>query len=147
MHSEDAQALVSAAETAQANDVVCAIAENFRIEDIFVKCGAQFGIDTGLGDLLEIQWAAFVHMPPETSPCAQNQMSDSMCTPRHAATPGRQVSEYNGGMIMDAGVHTAAALRVLAGGRQVDRVSAFVSRKGSHLPKIDTVASILRFTQ
>ncbi len=60
----------------------------------------------------------------------------------------RQVPEYQGGFLLDGGVHFVAGLRYLlaAGNEQITDLAAFTSLIQKKLPPVDTVHATLRIT-
>ncbi|KAJ8133404.1 hypothetical protein O1611_g225 [Lasiodiplodia mahajangana] len=59
-------------------------------------------------------------------------------------TPWRTVPEYQGGFLLDGGVHYTAALRKLLGQDPVASVIAMTSLVTSHLPPKDTINAIIQ---
>lgn len=60
-------------------------------------------------------------------------------------TEWRQKPEYQGGFLLDGGVHYAAASRLfLSGDSAADTVQAFTDQVQGHLPPIDTVNAIIK---
>ena len=61
-------------------------------------------------------------------------------------TPWRQKPEYQGGFVLDIGVHFIATLRLLLGaaGDKLSRVSAFTCQVREHLPPVDTANATLK---
>ena len=53
--------------------------------------------------------------------------------------------EYQGGFLLDGGVHTIAAIRLLlsGGGEKIKSISAFTAQLQKHLPPVDTLNSTL----
>ena len=62
------------------------------------------------------------------------------------ATPWRQTPDYQGGFILDAGIHFAAALRLLLGNEdgKLEKLSAFTCQLQEYLPPIDTANATLK---
>ncbi|KAI0445272.1 hypothetical protein F4803DRAFT_196318 [Xylaria telfairii] len=63
---------------------------------------------------------------------------------KYYKTPWRTTPEYQGGFLLDGGVHYTAAIRKLLGGDTVASVIALTSLVTSHLPPKDTVYAILQ---
>lgn len=61
-------------------------------------------------------------------------------------TAWRQKPDYQGGFLLDAGVHWAAATRLLLAGEEnkPQTVQAFTAQTCEHLPPIDTVNAIIK---
>ena len=60
-------------------------------------------------------------------------------------TPGRKVPEYQGGFLLDGGVHFVAALRALlnAANDEIKDITAFTSLLQKKLPPVDTVHALI----
>ncbi|KAF3928939.1 hypothetical protein AA313_de0206724 [Arthrobotrys entomopaga] len=58
--------------------------------------------------------------------------------------PGGKYFEHQGGFCLDAGVHNAAALRMLVGEDEIASLSAFTTLLQQHLLPIDTIKSTVR---
>lgn len=65
---------------------------------------------------------------------------------KYIETPWRKVPEYQGGFLLDGGVHQIAALRLMlkGGGAAVSSVSAHTAQLREWLPPVDTVDAALR---
>lgn len=68
---------------------------------------------------------------------------------KYFETPWRKTPEYQGGFLLDGGVHFIAGLRVLLrgdseGGGRVARTSAFTAQLQPHLPPVDTVDATMQ---
>jgi len=62
---------------------------------------------------------------------------------KYYLTPWRKTPEYQGGFLLDGGVHFIAALRLLLGEEEyITRVSAFTTKLQEHLPPIDTLTAV-----
>jgi predicted dehydrogenase len=60
-------------------------------------------------------------------------------------TAWRKTPEYQGGFLLDGGVHFIAGTRLLLGkGNQPTRISAFSNQLREHLPPVDTVDATWR---
>lgn len=64
---------------------------------------------------------------------------------KYFETEWRKIPDYQGGFLLDGGVHHAAALRQVLGS-EVEKVSAFTSQVQPHLPPLDTFHATLRLT-
>ncbi|KAB8360821.1 hypothetical protein FH972_024555 [Carpinus fangiana] len=62
---------------------------------------------------------------------------------KYFETPWRKTPEYQGGFLLDAGIHYVAATRLFIGKEcSVVRVSAFTQQLQPHLPPVDTVNAV-----
>ena len=59
-------------------------------------------------------------------------------------TEWRKVPGYQGGFVLDGGIHTIAGLRLLLSNDSVTRLSAFTNQIQKHLPPIDTVDATMK---
>ncbi|CAG9978433.1 unnamed protein product [Clonostachys byssicola] len=59
-------------------------------------------------------------------------------------TEWRKKPEYQGGFLLDGGVHFTAGLRLLLGQDKITSVSAYTNQLQAHLPPVDTADAILR---
>jgi len=62
---------------------------------------------------------------------------------KYFATKWRTDNSFQGGFLLDGGVHYIASLRTLLG--EIDSVSAFSAEVSNDMPPIDTLSSALRF--
>jgi predicted dehydrogenase len=104
------------------------IAENFRFYDSFIYASEQVA---QLGRILEFK----VRMSGNVQPGG-----------KYFETPWRKVPEYQGGFLLDGGVHFIAALRLMlqGGGEAVVKASAFTAQLQEHLPPVDTLNATLQ---
>lgn len=63
---------------------------------------------------------------------------------KYYATQWRQKPEFQGGFVLDGGVHFAAATRLLLSGDKADTARAFTAQVQPHLIPLDTVNAIVR---
>lgn len=63
---------------------------------------------------------------------------------KYYETQWRKKPEYQGGFLLDGGVHFIAGMRVLLKGSRVKNVSAFTNQLRDHLPPADTVDAVLQ---
>lgn len=63
---------------------------------------------------------------------------------RTPETAWRKVPDYQGGFLLDGGVHDIAVLRLIAGEDSVARLSAFTRQNQKHLPPVDTIDATMR---
>jgi predicted dehydrogenase len=71
---------------------------------------------------------------------------DSLVQPggKYFETAWRKVPEYQGGFLLDGGVHFLAATRLLLAGQKIVRTSAFTTQLQQHLPPLDTVHAVVQ---
>ncbi|KAA8498689.1 Uncharacterized protein FVE85_6274 [Porphyridium purpureum] len=125
----EARALIEqykAMTAANANAPHLCIAENFRFEQVYRDALATIK-SAPFGKVLEVSLVA--HVP---------FLKDS----KYEKTDWRRASSHEGGILLDSGVHMAAALRLLAGS-EAESVSGVVKKKSPHLPKADTLAAVI----
>lgn len=108
-------------------DRVWMVAENYRYEQPFVKA-AEIVASGGIGRPLACQWALHVDMAPDN---------------KYFQTAWRHTGTYQGGFVLDGGVHQIAALRMVVG--EIAAVSAVASHVRPDLPPVDTLTAALRF--
>ncbi|KAF1958014.1 NAD(P)-binding protein [Byssothecium circinans] len=99
------------------------IAENFRFIDSFLYAASEI---KPLGRLLGFRVRAHALVTPGG---------------KYFETAWRKKPEYQGGFLLDGGVHTVAAARLVLGGAgvKVKKTSAFTVQLQEHLPPVDTV--------
>jgi len=99
------------------------VAENFRFLDSFIY-GSQ--VLSSLGRLLtfRVRVAALVEAGG-----------------KYYETSWRKTPEYQGGFLLDGGVHTTAATRLMikGAGEKIKSLSAFTAQLQEHLPPVDTM--------
>ncbi|KAF2004346.1 NAD(P)-binding protein [Amniculicola lignicola CBS 123094] len=102
---------------------IFAIAENFRYLDSFVYASQQIAL---LGRILGFR----------------TRVNNLVTGGKYFETAWRKVPEYQGGFLLDGGVHFIAATRLMLGeGNQPVRTSAFTSQLQPHLPPVDTLTA------
>ncbi|KAF2705730.1 NAD(P)-binding protein [Pleomassaria siparia CBS 279.74] len=115
-----------ATSTPHPNAATFCIAENFRFLDSF-----QYASDTiaSLGRVLNFRVRV-----------------DNMVMPggKYFETAWRKVPEYQGGFLLDGGVHFLAATRLLLAKESLVRTSAFTAQLQEHLPPVDTVHAVVQ---
>ncbi len=122
---ETAQRLL-AIHRAQA-DQVWMVAENWRYEDAFVQAAAA--IQAGaIGRPLTAHWAIYLPMTPAS---------------KYYATLWRRSGTFQGGFLLDGGVHYMAVLRFLLG--EVETVAAHAKQINADLPPADTLTASVQF--
>lgn len=109
-------------QSATANSPIFTIAENFRFFDSFIYASQQIA---SLGRVLGFRTRV------------TNMIEKGG---KYYETAWRKTPEYQGGFLLDGGVHFVAATRLLLG---VDaapaKISAFTAQLQEHLPPIDTL--------
>lgn len=107
--------------------VTWGVAENFRYLDRF-----QFGAQQvqQMGRILGFRLKMHAFVKPGS---------------KYYETSWRKVPDYQGGFLLDGGVHFIAGMRQLLGqGAKMTRVSAYTTQLQEHLPPIDTVDATVR---
>lgn len=108
-------------------DQVWMVAENWRYDH--VMSGAAEIIRRGdIGRPLLVDWAL---------------RSDFSPSNKYFSTTWRRENRFPGGLLLDGGVHYAAALRMLAG--EVASVSVVATQHSPDLPPVDTLSATLVF--
>ena len=104
------------------------VAENFRYLDSFVYAAEQLKL---LGRVLSFRARVSMFMAPGS---------------KYYETSWRKVPEYQGGFLLDGGVHFVAGTRLLleGAGEKVTRLSAFTAQMQQHLPPVDTLHASLQ---
>lgn len=125
-----AQELLAWTKSKSNTSATYAVAENFRFIDSFIYASRQIA---SLGRILtfRVRVAAFVQ--PGS---------------KYFETAWRKVPEYQGGFLLDGGVHFIAATRLLlsGGGQTVKTVCAFTAQLQSHLPPVDTLNATIQLS-
>lgn len=107
--------------------VTLAIAENYRFFPSFTYAKDQ---GQQLGKVLHFSIKSFGLMAADN---------------KYYHTSWRKTPEYQGGFLLDGGVHHAAAARLfLAGNSAAETVQAFTHQAQEHLPPIDSVNAIIK---
>ncbi|KAF2851450.1 oxidoreductase-like protein family [Plenodomus tracheiphilus IPT5] len=123
-----AQDLLSWTQNTSNTNAIYTVAENFRYLDSFLYAAQQIA---SLGRILtfRVRVAAFVEQGG-----------------KYYETSWRKVPEYQGGFLLDGGVHFVAATRLMlqGGGEKITAVSAFTAQLQRHLPPVDTLNSSLK---
>ncbi|OAL46623.1 oxidoreductase-like protein family [Pyrenochaeta sp. DS3sAY3a] len=122
-----AQDLLSFSQSPQTTSAHLSIAENFRFLDSFIA-GSQHL--RSLGRILSFRVrVAFLVQPGS----------------KYFETSWRKTPAYQGGFLLDGGVHFVAATRLLlqGGGEKVVRLSAFTAQVQAHLPPVDSLNATL----
>ncbi|KAF1941493.1 NAD(P)-binding protein [Clathrospora elynae] len=118
-----AQELLSWTQDKANTSAIYSVAENFRFLDSYVYGSKQV---ESLGRILSfrVRFAALVQ------PGA-----------KYYETEWRKKPSYQGGFLLDGGVHFVAATRLLlqGGGQKIKTISAFTAQLQEHLPPVDTL--------
>ncbi|KAF2429818.1 NAD(P)-binding protein [Tothia fuscella] len=111
------------------NKATWGVAENFRYLESFAYAAEKVqGMGKILGFRVRVQ---------------------SMVQPggKYFETPWRKTPAYQGGFLLDGGVHSIAATRVLLGPYSIPkRLTAFATQLQPHLPPLDTIDSVWQTT-
>ncbi|CAN9382796.1 unnamed protein product [Alternaria alternata] len=123
-----AQDLLAWTQNSSDTSATYTVAENFRFIDSYVWGSEQVA---SLGRILtfRVRVAAMVQAGS-----------------KYYETEWRKKPDYQGGFVLDGGVHFVAATRLLLqGGKQkIKRVSAFTAQLQEHLPPIDTLNATMQ---
>ena len=104
------------------------MAENFRYQDSFLYAHEQL---KSLGRILTFRSRVSLFVAPGG---------------KYFETPWRKVPEYQGGFLLDGGVHFVAGTRLLleGGGEKITKLTAFTTQLQEHLPPVDTLHATLQ---
>lgn len=103
------------------------IAENWRYTGVFVRAAEEV---QRFGKIQAFNARVHFFLPPDE---------------KHTTTEWRKKPEFQGGFLLDSGVHLVAIVRQMLGAKgKIKRVSAFVSSQAGHLPPVDTLAATLQ---
>jgi predicted dehydrogenase len=104
------------------------IAENFRFLPRFLHASTQI---SALGRILSFRTKV------------QNMVQPGG---KYYETEWRKKPEYQGGFLLDGGIHFIAATRLMleGGGDKIEKVAAFTCQLQEHLPPVDTVDATVR---
>jgi predicted dehydrogenase len=103
------------------------VAENYRFQSSWAYARSQIA---SLGRVLSFR----VQMATLIDPVGN----------RYFHTAWRKTPEYQGGFILDGGVHFVAALRMLLGKDEVTKVAAFTACNREYLRPVDTLHATLK---
>jgi len=115
------------AEYAQHADQIWMVAENWRYESAFTRA-AELVQAGEIGRPAMCHWVIYGDVGPDN---------------KYYHTPWRRDSSFQGGFILDGGVHQIAAMRLVLG--EIAEVSAVVTQVRDDLPPADTLNAALRF--
>lgn len=123
-----AQALLSWTQDSANTSAIYTVAENFRFLDSFLYASQQIA---SLGRVLTFRARVAAFVQPGG---------------KYYETAWRKTPEYQGGFLLDGGVHFIAALRLMlhGGGQAIRTVSAFTAQLQEHLPPVDTLNAVLK---
>lgn len=77
----------------------------------------------------------------EFNPCSR---AVTFVANRWLVTAWRKTPEYQGGFLLDGGVHMLAGLRLILGSDRITAVSAQSQQQQSYLPPVDTVDAVVQ---
>lgn len=108
-------------------DQVWMVAENWRYEEAYVRA-AELVQAGAIGQVVGLHYAQYTPMQPGN---------------KYYGSAWRRAATFQGGLLLDSGVHYVAAMRMIAG--EIVAVAAHVTQLTSDLPPADTVAATLAF--
>lgn len=111
----------------QHQNLVWMVAENWRYEDAFQQA-AKLVQQGDIGEVLTASWTIMGSVRPAN---------------KYYQTAWRQEPDYQGGFILDGGVHRTAAIRLIVG--EVIEVNAVAKQFREDLPPVDTVVANMVF--
>lgn len=112
---------------AQFPSLVWMVAENWRYEPTFRQAAEQLAAGA-IGRVMAADWSMYVDMTPAN---------------KYYHTDWRRAGDFQGGFLLDGGVHHMATLRMLFG--EVSSVRAVASQRRADLPPTDTLSAGLTF--
>ena len=120
--------LISWTQDSSNTSAVYTVAENFRFLDSFIYGSKQIA---SLGRILSFRARVAALVQPGG---------------KYIETAWRKVPEYQGGFLLDGGVHFLAACRLMlqGGGQKISSASAFTAQLQEHLPPVDTLNAVLQ---
>lgn len=123
-----AKELVAWASNTSNTNASYSVAENFRYTDSFLYAHEAL---KDLGRILTFRSRVSLFVTPGG---------------KYFETPWRKAPEYQGGFLLDGGVHFVAATRLLleGGGERITKLSAFTAQLQEHLPPVDTLHAVLQ---
>lgn len=110
--------------------LVFSVAEQFRYfasHDLARKWVVE---DKLIGDLVQVHLRLWRNLPPDQ---------------KYLQTSWRKVPEYQGGFVLDGGVHHVALLRYVSG-QEIIETRGFAHQFSAHMPPTDTVNSAILFS-
>jgi predicted dehydrogenase len=103
------------------------VAENWRYEEAFERAAALVR-DGAIGQVLTVHFVYFANMRPGN---------------KYYASTWRRAGGFQGGFLLDGGVHFVAAMRMIAG--EITAVAAYAAQHMPDLPPADTMTATLHF--
>ncbi len=103
------------------------VAENWRYEEAYERAAALVRAGA-IGRVLSVHFAYFVAMRPGN---------------KYHASTWRRSGTFQGGFLLDGGVHFVAAMRMIAG--EITAVAAHAAQFSPDLPPADTLTASLQF--
>lgn len=126
---KDAVALIAEYESRfQSQKLILAVAEQFRF-DLAHEKARQIVSDGTIGELVAAHARIWSNMQPGN---------------KWYETEWRKVPDYQGGFLLDGGVHFIALLRYVSSD-EIEETASFARQTYDHLPPLDTVQGALRF--
>jgi predicted dehydrogenase len=125
---DTAQELLSWIKAPSNTTATYSVAENFRFLDSFIRASQTI---SALGRILTFRVRIAAYVPAGS---------------KYYETEWRKEPEYQGGFLLDGGVHFAAATRLLleGAGQKITTISAFTTQLQTHLRPVDTLNAVLR---
>lgn len=111
----------------QQPDQIWMVGENWRYESAYVRA-AEIIANGEIGRPLLCHWALHLPMLPNS---------------KYYGTTWRRSGEFQGGLLLDGGVHHIAALRMMLG--EITEVNAMVSQMSQDILPADTLSATLSF--
>lgn len=126
---KDAAALIAEYKSRfQSKNLILAVAEQFRF-DLAHEKARQIVADGTIGTLLAAHARIWSNVQPGN---------------KWYETEWRKVPDYQGGFLLDGGVHFIALLRYVSSD-EIEETASFVRQTYDHLPPLDTIQGTLRF--
>jgi predicted dehydrogenase len=118
----------------------CSIAENFRFHESFQYASQEI---LKLGRILGFHVTVSSYVKPDNKYYSMFHVLDFLVPLIGADTPWRTKPEYQGGFLLDGGVHNVAGIRLLLGqAAKPKALTAYTTLLQAHLPPVDTITSI-----
>jgi predicted dehydrogenase len=118
----------------------CSVAENFRFFDSYKYASQEI---LKLGRILGFHVTVSNYVKPDNKYYSMFALLDMFPWLSGAETPWRTKPEYQGGFLLDGGVHSVAGIRLMLGeAAKPKALSAYTALLQAHLPPADTITSI-----